>query len=577
VTAVDHARLTDAHRLRVQRRRAALLVCAVAILNVSSAITPPLATRLRWLLDLAPVEVPQAAGSALVFASIALLVIARGLRRGMRHTWIAALALLAVSLLTNLTKGLDVEEAACTAAVVYALFRYRHAFRVRPAPTAFRRAALVAVTGVAGAVAVGGVLVALVGVHHRSGDDDSVRALAERIAGNAALPLPAASPFVTPALAALGIAVAAAVGWILVAPHRRRTQSPAEHRAEREQARAIVARHGADTLAYFALRDDKDWFFTGHSVVAYAVRNGVCLVSPDPIGPLEERADTWADFCAFADANGWSVAVMAAGASWLPIYQAMGMRAIYLGDEAIVDCTTFTLDGGSMKSLRGAHNRVSKAGYTVEFVDPNHLDSRGRREVLELLPETRRGGMERGFSMTLSRVFDSDDTGLLLAIARDVEGRAHAVCQFVPSAEIDGCSLDLMRRRHDEALPNGVIDFVIVETILHMRRLGLRGLGLNFSVLRAVVSGERSDSSWRGIERRVLARLSDSAQIESLWRFNAKFHPEWQPRWVVVDAVEHVAAQGFAIADAESIWELPVLGGLIERRARRRSAVASGS
>ena len=268
-------------------------MCAVAILNVSSAVTPPLATRLRWLLDLAPVEVPQAAGSALVFASIALLVIARGLRRGMRHTWIAAMALLAVSLLTNLTKGLDVEEAACTAAVAYALFRYRHAFRVRPAPTAFRRAALVAVTGVAGAVTVGGVLVALVGAHHRTGDD-SVTAPAERLAGNAALPLPAASPFVTPALAALGIAVVAAVGWILVAPHRRRAQSPAEHRAEREQARAIVARHGADTLAYFALRDDKDWFFTGHSVVAYAVRNGVCLVSPDPIGPPEERADAWA-------------------------------------------------------------------------------------------------------------------------------------------------------------------------------------------------------------------------------------------------------------------------------------------
>ena len=105
------------------------------------------------------------------------------------------------------------------------------------------------------------------------------------------------------------------------------------------------------------------------------------------------------------------------------------------------------------------------------------------------------------------------------------------MCQFVPSTEIDGCSLDLMRRRQDEALPNGVIDFVIVETILHMRRLGLRGLGLNFSVLRAVVSGERSDGSWRDIERRVLARLGDSAQIESLWRFNAKFHPEWQPRW----------------------------------------------
>ncbi|HTN81428.1 MAG TPA: hypothetical protein VMK16_17290, partial [Acidimicrobiales bacterium] len=108
---VEHVGLTEAHRRTVRRRRAALLVGGVAIMNVLSAVTPPLAGRLRWLLGLAPVEVPQAAGSALVFASIALLFIARGLRRGMRHTWIAALALLAISLITNLTKGLDIEEA----------------------------------------------------------------------------------------------------------------------------------------------------------------------------------------------------------------------------------------------------------------------------------------------------------------------------------------------------------------------------------------------------------------------------------------------------------------------------------
>ncbi|HMK10591.1 MAG TPA: phosphatidylglycerol lysyltransferase domain-containing protein [Acidimicrobiales bacterium] len=544
-------------------------------MNVLSAVTPPLAGRLRWLLELAPVEVPQAAGSVLVFASIALLFIARGLRRGMRHTWIAALALLAISLITNLTKGLDVEEALCSAAVAFVLIHYRHAFRVRPAPAAFRRAAGVAVAGVVGAVAFGALLVTVVGVHHRSGDSGSVTALVERLAGDNALPLPAANPLVTPALGALGIALVVAIGATLVAPHRRRSRPAEEHRAERELARAIVVRESADTLGFFALRNDRDWFFTGHTVVAYAVHNGVCLVSPDPIGPAAEREDAWADFCAFADANGWSVAVMAASASWLPTYQAMGMRAIYLGDEAIVDCRSFTLAGGAMKSLRGAHNRVSKAGFRVELVDPNDLDAVRRREVLELLPETHRGAIERGFSMTLSRVFDPDDHGLLLALARDAQGRAQAVCQFVPCAEIRGFSLDLMRRRHDEALPNGVIDFVIIETIEHLRQQGYEGLGLNFAVLRAVVSGERNESAWHGIERRVLARLSESAQIESLWRFNAKFHPEWQPRWVVVDAVEHVPAQGFAIADAESIWELPVVGGLIERRARRRAAAVT--
>ena len=47
----------------------------------------------------------------------------------------------------------------------------------------------------------------------------------------------------------------------------------------------IVRRHGGDTLSYFALRDDKEHWFWNETLIAYAVHNGVCLVSPDPIGP----------------------------------------------------------------------------------------------------------------------------------------------------------------------------------------------------------------------------------------------------------------------------------------------------
>ena len=62
--------------------------------------------------------------------------------------------------------------------------------------------------------------------------------------------------------------------------------------------------------------------------------------------------------------------MLAAAAPWLPIYQAAGLTGVYIGDEAIVDCQVFSLKGKSMKSLRGAYNRVSKAGYPVEVLDP---------------------------------------------------------------------------------------------------------------------------------------------------------------------------------------------------------------
>ena len=76
-------------------------------------------------------------------------------------------------------------------------------------------------------------------------------------------------------------------------------------RAAEIRARDIVRRHGVSTLDYFALRSDKKWFFHRDSLVAYAVYGGVCLVSPDPIGPRNEREQVWGAFRRFADGHGW--------------------------------------------------------------------------------------------------------------------------------------------------------------------------------------------------------------------------------------------------------------------------------
>src|SRR3954454_10930825 len=98
------------------------------------------------------------------------------------------------------------------------------------------------------------------------------------------------------------------------------------------------------------------------------------------------------------------------------------MERLYVGDEAIVDVRQFSLDGGRHKALRQAVNRVANYGYTVSFVDPSAADAVLQDEVRSIMTRSRRGDVERGFSMTLGRIFDSNDVGLLLAICRDREG-----------------------------------------------------------------------------------------------------------------------------------------------------------
>ncbi|TML38209.1 MAG: DUF2156 domain-containing protein, partial [Actinobacteria bacterium] len=86
---------------------------------------------------------------------------------------------------------------------------------------------------------------------------------------------------------------------------------------------------------------------------------------------------------------------------------------------------------------------------------------------------------------------------------------------------------------------------------------------------------EAGDSMTQRVERWLLRRMSGSMQIQSLWSFNAKYDPTWQPRYVVYDAPEHVLAVAVAIARAESFWELPLIGRFFVPD-ERKSPVAVG-
>ena len=551
-----------AARLRRSRRIGATAIAMAGAVNLASALTPPLGDRLRAVDALLPLAVPQAAAALVAVAGLGLFLMARGVRRGQRLAWSGALGLLLASGALHLLKGVDVEEATAALVVAGYLLVQRRAFR-GPADRPSVRLGLTTLAGGAVvATAFGTATVELANRGPRPPFGRAVEAVAERLVGVTDIALPhRVGLFLTPALTATGVGLAVFAGWLLFRPLVSRHRSGGR---ELDRARDIVNRHGEGTLAYFALRHDKAHFFLGDSVVAYAVQGGVCLVSPDPIGPKAERTEVWGAFRRFADDHGWPLAVLGASEEWLPVYRAAGMHDMYVGDEAVVDCARFSLGGGNAKSLRQAVNRVARNGYRVEFYDPSRIDLTLQQSLREVMARSRRGDVERGFSMTLGRVFLPEDRDLLMAVCYAPDGSPAAFCQYVPAHGIDGYSLDLMRRDIHQAdgtpHPNGLLDFVVVETINHLREQGRRGLGLNFATMRAVVAGEAGDGAVQRAERWLLRRMSDSMQIESLWRFNAKYDPDWSPRFAVYDAPENVVPIALAVARAESFWELPVVG-----------------
>ena len=525
---VDERALIPWVRRRRIRRVAAFTLLVAGLANVVFALLWPV----HWLRPVGlwlPFGIHPASGVTAVIGGLALAGVARGVRHGYRRAWITALVILMVSVVYRLVHDVGLEGSALACLFgLWLLVEARH-FRVNPA--GLRRVLGWFIMSLLAVAALGaGLDVAYVNARETT---DVIVAVIFAIV--------------------LLILLTALPGR----EHRRTGAARAEAFAK---ARAIFDQYGGDTLDYFALRDDKTWLFSGNTLIAYSVINRIMLVSPDPIGPISERVDAWSDAMDLADANGWYISVIGAAAPWLPIYRAAGLSAVYMGDEAIVDCQTFSLKGKSMKSLRGSYNRVSKAGYHVEVMQALQASPELRAQLEELSTQTRQGEVERGFSMTLSRMFDERDTGLLLAVCLDPEGKPVAFNQYIPASHINGYSLDLMRRTNDPDAPNGLTDFVILETINWQAEQGLNGLGLNFAVMRAVVAGETGTGPWQSAERSVFHRFSDSMQIESLWIFNKKYDPQWRPRYSIADDRAHLPRAGLAIARAESVSELPVVG-----------------
>ncbi|MGC1238981.1 MAG: phosphatidylglycerol lysyltransferase domain-containing protein [Acidimicrobiales bacterium] len=564
---INVERLYEQLHQRSIRRWAASLIFIDGVLNLIVTTIRPVRSHLHLVLNVLPLEAAKDAAALTAVAGIAMIMLARGLRRGQRRSWFLSVTILAVTIVAHALRGGTIVSLLIAAGIMVMLIGQRRYFQATSdrssAADALPRLGFIALVTIA-AASIG---IEATAPHQLPSFGVVLVACLERLVGQYDITLPdKVADFVDPALLAIGVTLIVLALFLITRPVVDRRLSSAANSRERRlaeiRAREIVRRHGRGTLDYFALRDDKQFFFFRDSLVAYAVYGGVALISPDPIGPEAERTEVFSAFREFAEARGWTIGVMAAGEEWLGIYHAAGLHYLYLGDEAIVDCQRFSLEGHKMKGLRQACSRLTRYGYTVEYFDPAKMDPARVTEIVDLISMLRRGGGERGFSMMLGRLFDPKDKGLLLTVVYGPDQKAAAVCQFVPSPAIEGYSLDLMRRDPGDH-PNGLIDYALCSTIEHLREQGSTGLSLNFAAFRSVLEGEK-DTTFTRVERWALKRLSGILPIESLWTFNSKYHPTWLPRHLVYPAAESFVPVVAATLRAESITELPVLGRFLQ-------------
>ena len=533
------------------------LTLLLGILNVAANVFrnfQPLANRISGY---TPLLINSTAFSTALFTSLMLILVARGLNRRKRRAWNLSVIILVINIVAELSREIThPAQLVVNSGLVLLLVVFRKEFYAISDPTT-KRQPFIAFFLILLLIIISGIL--FIYFRHRTqiqgnfGFSDVLQQVLEGLVGITG-PIKFTSNTVSDTvgytLGALGIFSIILPLWLFF---RRSTSLPTMSAEDLEHVKVLI-RHDQDqdSLGYFATRKDKSvvWTENRKAGIAYRVQNGVMLASGDPFGEFSLWPDAISEFLKIAQQHAWTPGVMGCsdrgGEVWV---EKSGMIAIDIGDEAIIKVADFTLDGRPMANVRQMVNRIARKGYITTTTQWLDLDSETKKKLHKLANEWRYGVAERGFSMSMDRFGEEADSNTYITIAF-LEGEIKGLLYFVPWAT-NSLSLDRMQR--ERGTDAGVNELMITDTVAWGRANGITHISLNFAAFRSLF--ERADKIsagpiTRGM-RNLIRFLSGFFQVESLYRFNAKFQPEWETRYVLYPRAADLPKVAWAALKAE--------------------------
>jgi len=533
-------------------RLVALLTALMGVVNLLSTVTPSLMTRLKIIESYLPLMVSRGGHLTAALAGFALMSLSVGLWRRKRNAWILTLAILVISAISHLVKGLDYEEALLGLGLAAWLLTLRpHFYACSDIPS--MRQGLWAVAASVSFTLLYGVTGFYLLDRHFSVNFGLLAAVRQTVVmfvgfydpGLQPIPITRFGHFFADSIYMVGAWTFAYALFMLLRPVLLHHTDISE---ERHKVEAIIKRYGRTSLARMALFDDKAYYFSaGGSVIAYAVHNGAAVALGDPIGPPTDAHQAITGFKSYCARNDWIPAFYQVQPDYLGYYNNAGFKNLNIGSEAVVDVASFSLAGNVNKGLRSAYNRLVKLGYRAAPLQAPF--SQSQLAELRDISDTwlaHMQGVEKHFSLGW---FDEAylQSGPLMVV-HDPDDRPVAFANIVPEYQRNEISIDLMRYIPGE---HGLMDFMFVSLFEWAAREGYASFNLGLSALSGV--GEHPEDP--DIERAlhyIYEHVNQFYNFKGLHAFKSKFHPHWIPRYLVYPNVAALPVIALGLNHASS-------------------------
>ncbi|MCK9423200.1 MAG: bifunctional lysylphosphatidylglycerol flippase/synthetase MprF [Bacteroidales bacterium] len=511
----------------------ALFLMGLGILNIVSVLTPAISERLIRLKDFLPVGVIHASNYLVMTAGLFLLVTAAFMLKGMRTAWWFALFLSILSFIGHITKAIDYEEAIVALIVVVVLIITRKEYYIKSNPKLRNIGIQTSLLFTVAILTYGIVGFYFLDKKHFNIDFDlfqSIRFTLQNYFLIGSSELVPADSFARNFLYSINISGFLSIAFLIYTLVRSYKAKKNVTDEEFSLAKNLMNSYGNSSLDYFKTYSDKMLFFSADkkAFIAYRISGNFAVALENPVAENSEEMERCIrGFDAFCYENGLKSIFYRVPEESLEIYHKLHRKDLFLGQEGIVDLSTFTMEGGTRKSLRNAINKVTDRGFKATVhIPPVHDNILQKIKSVSdaWLEDTDR--TEIVFSQGMF-VWDELKQQTIITV-ENAEEKIVAFLNTVPDYAKNEATYDLIRKTKDA--PNGVMDFILIELFNYLKSRNFRYVNLGFAPLSGL------DDPHTFPERSMkfaYEKIRSFSHYKGLREYKEKFEPVWYNKYLI--------------------------------------------
>lgn len=291
----------------------------------------------------------------------------------------------------------------------------------------------------------------------------------------------------------------------------------------------IIHEYGGNYLTHLIYSGDKDYFVHDNesAFLMYRYKSNALVVLGDPVGDASSFESLLEAFYEYAEYYGYDIIFYQVSDRFMPLYHNFGNQFFKLGEEAIIDLTTFTTSGKKRRGFRATLNKFDDLNINFEVIEPPFS-----KEMIETLQHVSDQWLDGRNEMHFSVGQFSEEylSKAPIGIMRNEDGKIIAFCTLMPTYFNDAISVDLIRWLPELDLP--LMDGLYLHMLSWGKEKGYRSFNMGMATLSNV--GQLHYSYLRErLAGRVFEHFNGLYRFQGLRRYKEKYGPNWEPRFLV--------------------------------------------